>query len=114
MLKSTSGLRKGVIAAALLIGAAQFAGSAPARAQLWEHGNGGEHPDWGADHNEIYQVQRGDLVCQSREACGGPAAIPMNRPGYWYLPGGIYLAQHPGPVAPVAPVARHPRKKYTY
>jgi hypothetical protein len=112
MLKSISTLRKGAIAAALVIGAAQFAGSAPARAQLWDHGNGGaEHPDYGADHNEIYQVQRGDLVCQSREACGGAAAIPMNRPGWFYLPHGLYVSQPP---APVAPAVRHPRKKYKY
>jgi hypothetical protein len=57
------------------------------------HGGGGrggndiEH-DYNADHDGIYQVQRGDYVCNSREACGGPAAISMNRPGWFYLPGG--------------------------
>jgi hypothetical protein len=116
MRNSASTLRKGIVAAALLIGAAQFAASAPARAQSWQPGgNGGaDHPDWGADHNEIYQVQRGDMVCQSREACGGPAAIAMNRPGWFYLPGGIYAAQRPALVEPVAPVVRHHKKKYRY
>ena len=64
---------------------------------------GAEHSDsWNGDHDGIYQVQRGDLICESREACGGPAAIPMNRPGYWYLPGGMFQAYHP----PVPPAPR--------
>jgi hypothetical protein len=64
--------------------------SEPALASRHGGGRGGseiEH-DYNADHNDIYQVQRGDFVCNSREACGGPAAIPMNRPGWFYLPGG--------------------------
>ncbi|MBV9739507.1 MAG: hypothetical protein JOZ30_07700 [Hyphomicrobiales bacterium] len=96
---------------ALLLGAASFMASTPAWAVFDGGGRGGsEHQnDWNADHDDIYQVQRGDLVCQSREACGGPAAIPMNRPGYWYLPGGIYTLHRyaPGPDAPYA--AYHPR-----
>ena len=86
MSNSISMLRKGAMALALVVGAAQFAGSVPARAGFWEHGNGGDLRDWGADHDEIYQVQRGDMVCPSRQACGGAAAIPMNRPGWFYLP----------------------------
>jgi hypothetical protein len=52
------------------------------------------------------------IVCQSREACDGPAAIPMNRPGYWYLPGGMFMLHRfaPGPDAPYA--AYHPRYHY--
>jgi|SRR6516162_3533768 len=79
------------VAFALLLGAGQFAMSAPARAQAWEgggHDGGADHNDYGADHDEVYQVMRGDLICNSREACGGAAAIPMNRPGYFFLPGG--------------------------
>jgi hypothetical protein len=81
---------KMVLTLALLLGASQFAASVPARAQSYHDsgGNGGEHNDWAADHDEIYQVIRGDLVCNSREACGGAAAIPMNRPGWFFLPGG--------------------------
>ena len=112
MSNSISMLRKGAMALALVVGAAQFAGSVPARAGFWEHGNGGDLRDWGADHDEIYQVQRGDLICPSREACGGAAAIPMNRPGWFYLPHGLYAAQPPVPVDP--PVRHHPRKKYRY
>jgi hypothetical protein len=57
---------------------------------------GAEHnDDWNGDHDSIYQVQRGDLICETREACGGAAAIPMNRPGYWYLPGGMFQGYHP-------------------
>ncbi len=104
-------LRKVALTLALLVGAAQFAGSVPARAEAWsggDHGNGGDHDDYGADHDEVYQVQRGDLVCRSREACGGAAAIPMNRPGWFYLPHGLYLSAPP----PLAPAPRHHRRKY--
>ena len=86
----------------LLLGAAQFAISIPARATVWLYG---------ADHDEVYQVQRGDLVCHSREACGGPAAIPMNRPGWFYLPRGLYAAQPP--LAP-GPAPVHRRHKHRY
>jgi hypothetical protein len=78
-------------------------GSSPAFAN-WD--GGAEHSDdWNADHDGIYQVQRGDLVCDSREACGGAAAIPMNRPGYWYLPGGMLTGYHP-PVPTTQPKRR--------
>jgi hypothetical protein len=95
---------------ALFLGIAPLATASPAWATFDGGGGGNEHQnDWNADHNDIYQVQRGDLVCDSREACGGPAAIPMNRPGYWYLPGGLYTLHRfaPGPEAPYA--AYHPR-----
>jgi hypothetical protein len=102
---------------ALLLGAASLATSSPAWAVFdgGGHDGGSEHQnDWNADHDDIYQVQRGDLVCQSREACGGPAAIPMNRPGYWYLPGGMYTLHRyaPSPDAPYA--AYHPRYHHHY
>jgi hypothetical protein len=103
-------LRGAAMLSALFLGVASLAASSPAWAIFDGGGAGSEHNyDWNADHNDIYQVQRGDLVCDSREACGGAAAIPMNRPGYWYLPGGLYT-QHrylPGPEAPYA--AYHPR-----
>ncbi|SED79293.1 hypothetical protein SAMN05519104_8129 [Rhizobiales bacterium GAS188] len=92
------GAGKMALAFALLLGASQFAASVPARAD--------DFRDAG-DHGDVYQVIRGDLVCNSREACGGAAAIPMNRPGWFFLPGGMGLAQHPA-VPPVAyPVPAH-------
>jgi hypothetical protein len=101
-------MRKAAIVSAVVLGATQFAASIPARAGgVYEGGgadSGGRTDDYGADHSEVYQAQRGDIVCNSREACGGPAAIPMNRPGWFYWPGGM-LAQHgvlPGPNAPYA------------
>jgi hypothetical protein len=103
--KSAKGLR--ALVTGLLFSAGALASSSPAFAN-WD--GGAEHSDdWNADHNDIYQVQRGDLVCESREACGGPAAIPMNRPGYWYLPGGLNTLHRyaRGPDAPYA--AYHPR-----
>ena len=92
---------------ALLMGASPLAISSPAWA-IFDGGHSEHQNDWNADHDDIYQVQRGDLVCQSREACGGPAAIPMNRPGYWYLPGGMFTQNRflPAPDAPYA--AYHP------
>ncbi len=91
---------RGLVAAALLLASGAFASSSPALAN-WDGGS--EHSDsWNADHDGIYQVQRGDLICESREACGGPAAVPMNRPGYWYLPGGMLQAYRPSISAPVA------------
>jgi hypothetical protein len=89
-----------LLVTALLLSAGAFASSSPAFAN-WD--GGAEHSDsWNADHDGIYQVLRGDLICESREACGGPAAIPMNRPGYWYLPGGMLPAYRPSISAPVA------------
>jgi hypothetical protein len=110
----TRRLRNAALFSALFLGVASLGTSSPAWATFDGGGGGAEHnDDWNADHNDIYQVQRGDLVCDSREACGGPAAIPMNRPGYWYLPGGMFLAQHrylPGADAPYA--AYHPKRKH--
>ena len=84
---SLPGWRRLALTLALLLGAAQFAGSVPARAGLYEGGGGGaEDHDYGADHDEIYQLQRGDKICRTRAECGGAAAIPMNRPGWYYLP----------------------------
>jgi hypothetical protein len=104
-------LRGAAVISALFLGVASFATSGPAYA-IFDGGRSEHQNDWNADHDDIYQVQRGDLVCQSREACGGPAAIPMNRPGYWYLPGGMFT-QHrylPAPDAPYASyVPRHHR-----
>ena len=100
-------LRGVALFSALFLGAASLVTSSPAWAMFDGGGGGNEHQnDWNADHNDIYQVQRGDLVCDSREACGGPAAIPMNRPGYWYLPGGVYT-QHRYLPAPDAPYAAY-------
>ncbi|MBV9568576.1 MAG: hypothetical protein JO172_10585 [Hyphomicrobiales bacterium] len=98
-------LRGAAMISALFLGVASFATSSPALA-IFDGGHSEHQNDWNADHDDIYQVQRGDLVCQSREACGGPAAIPMNRPGYWYLPGGIYT-QHRYLPAPDAPYASY-------
>ncbi|MBV8184763.1 MAG: hypothetical protein JOY76_08745 [Hyphomicrobiales bacterium] len=93
---------RALVATALLFSAGGLAGSSPVFAN-WD--GGAEHSDsWNADHDGIYQVQRGDLICETREACGGPAAIPMNRPGYWYLPGGMLQWYHPA--AAPAPVKR--------
>ena len=113
-------LGKAALAFALLLGAAQFAASAPARAGTWDGGGGGggndRTNDYGADHDEIYQVQRGDLVCNSRQACGGQAAIPMNRPGWFYLPGGMRLAQQQLMLQQepqgYPPVRQHSRRRY--
>lgn len=90
MLHIQKRLREAIFASALILAASAVSAS-PAWAS--RHGGGGrggsdiEH-DYNADHDGIYQVQRGDYVCNSRAACGGPAAIPMNRPGWFYLPGG--------------------------
>jgi hypothetical protein len=109
-----------VFLSALLLGAAQFAAAIPARAGgMFDNGGpdgGGRSDDYGADRSEIYQVQRGDIVCNSRAACGGPAAIPMNRPGWFYLPGGLLPQRNvlPGPNAPYASYHvkhRHPVRR---
>jgi hypothetical protein len=102
---------------AAFLGIASLATASPAWAMFDGGGGGGgsEHQnDWNADHDDIYQVQRGDLVCQSREACGGPAAIPMNRPGYWYLPGGLYTLHRFAPAADAPYAAYHPRHHYDH
>ena len=89
MLHTQNRLRAATLASALILAASAVSAS-PAWASRHGGGRGGsdiEH-DYNADHDGIYQVQRGDYVCNSRAACGGPAAIPMNRPGWFYLPGG--------------------------
>jgi hypothetical protein len=87
-------LRRAALASALLLATIGTGQSRPALADP-AGGDGGEHNnDFNADHSGIYQVLRGDLVCDRREACGGAAAIPMNRPGFWYLPGGM-LSRRP-------------------
>jgi hypothetical protein len=99
---------RGTLATALLLCAGALVTSGPAFAVF---DGGAEHSDsWNGDHDGIYQVQRGDLICESREACGGAAAIPMNRPGYWYLPGGMFQAYHP-PVPPVWGQPAHRRHR---
>src|SRR5436305_10420356 len=107
---TSSGLGKLALGFGLAFGAAQFAMSVPASAGIYSNGGGGgaESRDYGADHDEVYQVQRGDLVCRSREACGGSLAIPMNRPGWFYLPGGLYASQRP--LAP-APAPRRQKRR---
>ena len=97
--RANTGIRT-LVATVLLVSGGALAISSPALATF---DGGAEHSDsWNGDHDGIYQVQRGDLICESRDACGGPAAIPMNRPGYWYLPGGMFHAYHPSVSAPVA------------
>jgi hypothetical protein len=80
-------LRAAALACASLLAAAWMLNSPLAFA---EADDGAEHNrDFNADHADIYQVQRGDRVCTSREACGGAAAVPMNSPGLWYLRAGM-------------------------
>jgi hypothetical protein len=112
--------RRAALLSALLLGAVQFAGSVPVRAGVYDGGGGpdggGRSDDYGADHADVYQVQRGEIVCNSREACGGPAAIPMNRPGWYYLPRGLAAQRGISPNAN-APYAsyhvkhRHPARQ---
>ena len=72
---SLPGWRRLALTLALLLGAAQFAGSVPARAGLYDGGGGGaEDHDYGADHDEIYQLQRGDKICRTRAECGFSAS----------------------------------------
>jgi hypothetical protein len=80
----------GLLAVGLLAASTALIVSLPARADPDGGGGSGaaERDDWSGDHDGVYQAQRGDIVCDTREACGGPAAIPMNQPGSWYLPGG--------------------------
>jgi len=90
MLHTHKRLHAATLASALILAASVLSAS-PAWAA--RHGGGGRggsdiENDYNADHDGIYQVQRGDHVCNSRAACGGPAAIPMNRPGWFYLPRG--------------------------
>ena len=103
-------LRGVTLISALFLGVASLATASPAWAIFDGGGGGNEHQnDWNADHNDIYQVQRGDLVCESREACGGPAAIPMNRPGYLVSAGRALHAPSLCPAADAPYAAYHPR-----
>jgi hypothetical protein len=111
-------LRAAALVSAVLVGSGVLLASGAARAGFDGGGGGAEnHNDFDADKSEIYQVIRGDLVCNSREACGGAAAIPMNRPGWFYLPGGMFLKQQgllPSPNAPYAsyiPKRKHPTRR---
>jgi hypothetical protein len=83
-----------LLAAGLLVVAGALFGTMPARADDGTGTGGG--PGGGetradgtaSDHDGIYQVQRGEVVCESREACG-PNAIPMGQTGEWYRPNGL-------------------------
>jgi len=77
-----------LLAAGLLAASGALIGSLPARADPEGGGGASESTDWGSDHDGVYEAQRGEIVCEQREACGGPAAVPMNRPGQWHSPEG--------------------------
>jgi hypothetical protein len=80
-------LRALALSCAFALAAGAVGHSLPAFADV---NDGGEHShDFNADHDGIFQVQRGDRICYAREACGGAAAIQMNTPGLWYMPGGM-------------------------
>ena len=56
---------RALVATALLFSAGAFVSSSPAFATF---DGGAEHSDdWNGDHDGIYQVQRGDLICESRD-----------------------------------------------
>jgi hypothetical protein len=110
--------RRAAFLSALLLGAAQFTAAVPARAGgVFDGGGGadggGRTDDYGADHADVYQVQRGEIVCNSREACGGPAAIPMNRPGWYYMPRGMVAQRGIAPNSN-APYASYHVKKHRH
>jgi hypothetical protein len=75
-----------LLAAGLLVATGALFGSVPARADSDGGGADNRDGDYGSDHDGVYQAQRGEAVCESREACGGDEAIPMNQPGLWYRP----------------------------
>jgi hypothetical protein len=77
-----------LLAVGLLVFAGALSGSLPARADEGANGGSDGRDEYGSDHDGVYQAQRGDIVCESRQACGGADAVPMNQPGYYYLPGG--------------------------
>jgi hypothetical protein len=80
-------LRALAMASAFALAAGGMVHAVPAFADV---DDGAEHShDFNADHDGIYQVQRGDRICYTREACGGEAAVPMNTPGLWTMPGGM-------------------------
>ncbi|MBV9568577.1 MAG: hypothetical protein JO172_10590 [Hyphomicrobiales bacterium] len=84
-------LRAMTLAAAFVLGAGGTIHAIPAFADV---DDGAEHShDFNADHDGIFQVQRGDRICYTRDACGGAAAVPMNTPGLWTMPGG--MMHHP-------------------
>jgi hypothetical protein len=82
------------VLSALPLGSGQILGSTPAGADTLTGYSG--------DKNDIYHVQQGDLMCSSREACGGAAAVPAGTPGYWYLPGGLLKKQQQPQAEPAA------------
>jgi hypothetical protein len=84
-----------LLAAGLLVLAGSLSGSVPARAD-GEGGGNDRSNDYGSDHDGVYQAQRGEVVCESRDACGRPEAIPMNQPGYFYGPEGTGRARSAG------------------
>jgi hypothetical protein len=80
-------LRAITLASAFVLAAGGIVHALPAYADV---DDGAEHShDFNADHDGIFQVQRGDRICYTREACGGAAAVPMNTPGLWSMPGGM-------------------------
>ncbi|MBV9754661.1 MAG: hypothetical protein JO188_19235 [Hyphomicrobiales bacterium] len=84
-------LRAVALASALAFATGGMLHAVPAFADV---DDGAEHShDFNADHDGIFQVQRGDRICYTREACGGAAAVPMNTPGLWTMPGGMLV--HP-------------------
>ncbi|MBV8961816.1 MAG: hypothetical protein JOY97_01840 [Hyphomicrobiales bacterium] len=80
-------LRAVTLASAFVLAGGGMIHAVPAFADV---DDGAEHShDFNADHDGIFQVQRGDRICYTREACGGAAAVPMNTPGLWTMPGGM-------------------------
>jgi hypothetical protein len=98
-----SHLRSVAVLSALLLGGGQYLGLTAAHADTLTGYSG--------DKNDLYHVQRGDLMCNSREACGGAAAIPADTPGYWYLPGGLLKQQQQPQPEPAADEQSAPAPK---
>ncbi len=78
----SAGRTRALLAASLLLAAGALFGSTAARAEP----AGGE-TDGDASHGGIYESQRGPAGCDVRGACGGPAVIPTDLPGYRYTAG---------------------------
>ena len=76
-----------LLAASLLVLGGALSAPLPAHADP-DGGANDRDEDYGGDHAGVYQAQRGEVVCESREECGGAEAIPMNQPGYFYGPAG--------------------------
>jgi hypothetical protein len=72
-----------LLAASLLVASGVLFGSVPSRAD--EGGGAGaggadaRGDESGADHDGIYQAQRGEPACDSRDACG--EAVSASHPG---------------------------------